>query len=412
MEDLESFKIHQTLDMTFFMEIYSVKRETKGTAVTDAVVIDSKDDFYFYQTNETKVTIDSLDKESIIVDKTAYSDGEMYLATESETDGIDRHIRGELSREKFLEYIESIGLGVEYLDCTEKSFEQTEDKEWLLKFSGYGEELLDKLIEDLSLDELDITAKDMEIEMQIDGKFRMKRVDLELICTAKKEKETPKVHVTLEYSDYNEATRGDDTPNPDDYESVDDILFVNELEDLLDELGHQYSGKFSLDVTSTFGNQSSKEYNTVTFGTKDVKFFYTIESNANGTKTKLEYKSGKLTVYNASGKATGSATQPEATAKETIHKLLQSITYDSSRVTDVSVNDSGVYTVKCEGLDRTQYQSVFASAGGSCKSVTQEISVTVTDGKIERIKSTIIASGTNNAPDLRITTTISFSTSI
>ncbi len=185
-------------------------------------------------------------------------------------------------------------------------------------------------------------------------------------------------------------TKITDTLKAEDYEEVDDIRLVSELADLLTDVEEKESGKFKLDATAAYRGNTSSEYNTVSYGTKDGKFYYDIVSVSPTARMTIKYKDGKQTVTMVGG-GTNTTTQSEDVAKNAVKSFFNQIKYDPQVVTDVELLDDGSYVLTCDDLNPDSYDYLLSGTGHNCASANQKITVKVEDGKLQEFTCVIKA---------------------
>jgi hypothetical protein len=164
-------------------------------------------------------------------------------------------------------------------------------------------------------------------------------------------------------------------------------------------------------VRASDGKQLSvyTEENKISFGEGDAGYFYDIDSYINKTRYDISYQNGKQTVK--SGSQSQENAQTEQEAREWILSLINAANYAPDIVTNVEDKGDGLYKLTCGNLNKDEYEAFFASSKGSLSSVGQTISVTIKDGAIVSILSTVTAKGTVDtygAITLTVTTSAKF----
>ena len=174
------------------------------------------------------------------------------------------------------------------------------------------------------------------------------------------------------------------------------------------------NGSFTLSLTqltrsSTSPNSSTyKETDEVTFGEGESGYFYDIEATVSGTKYDISYKDGTQTIKTSS--KTQNKAQTEKEARDYIKSLINSAGYTQNIVTAIEKRGNGVYRFTCNPNTQT-YETYYANMGGTFKSATQTITVTITDDQRTKIQSAVTAQGSvinYGTITLTVNTTVTF----
>lgn len=395
MSALTSYRVDMDMKMTFFISGIEVVGEGTGYTIED---LNLEGDYYFYTETTTTVTAESLSMNQTQKNMEAYYRGNYFISNEK--DGTSQKLYSAMSAEQAKEFhLESELDTLDLIkDCTTKEFSKNEDGTWELSCSGYTKAAIDKISEEMGLDgnTLSVEVMDMKMVMLADASYRAKQIKIDFVF--EETKQMPTVSITADYSQYNEAISTTNSLNTEDYTQVDDIRVLDDIEDLLEELGESESVKFTLDlkqlVRASDGKQLSvyTEENKISCGEGDAGYFYDIDAYINKTQYDISYQNGKQTVK--SGSQSQENAQSEQEAREWILSLINAANYAPEIVTNVEDKGDGVYKLTCGNLDTSEYENFFAGSGGKLSTVNQTITVTIKDGRIVSILSSVLAKGT------------------
>ena len=394
MESLKSYQSDVTANLSTDIYGYHCVAGFTGTQIT---IYGDSDRFYYYTVMEGTTEMKDTEKNEVVEsvkfkEIEAFHEGNMFVSSE-QGDQVQK-LYSPLTKDEYIAYLEKqeSTLDIDYEACVNKAFLKNEDKTWTLTYSGYTKKAIAVVIEAFNADELfEEEIVDMEITIHANADFTVKDMELKMIF--ENESTTSTFSMTAEYSKYNEATPIVDTLDVSQYKEVADCRLLTDIEDMIEDLEELENGSFVLDLTQTISTSYSKnsytERDTVTYGKKDGKYFYEAKASTDSTKYDIAYANGKQTVT-ISGQ-TQTVDQTEKEAKEFINGLINTAKYSSSKVSNIRKNENGIYTIVCKP-DSSLYQPVFSSLGASVQNVSQTIKVTVQDGKITKIESTLSAS--------------------
>lgn len=410
MDALTSYRTDMNMKMTFYINGVEVKGEGSGYSIED---LKHEGEYYFYTESTTKVSAGALSMNQTQTNVEAYCKGNYFISNEQ--DGTSQKLYSAMSAEDAKAYrLESEMNTLDLIeDCTTKEFSQKEDGTWELICSGYTKAAIEKISEDMGLDNSTLSVEVMDIKLTLvaDTDYRAKQIKIDFAF--EETKHMPVVSVTADYSQYNEAiTKSIDTEG---YTKVDDIRILDKIEDLLEERYESESCRFELSlkqlIRSADGKQLSvyTEDNDILVGEGDEGYFYDIDAFINKQSYDISYKNGKQTVKAGSQSQDNSQTEEEARAW--IESLMNTSKYAPNIVTNIEDKGDGVYKLTCDNLGRAEYEAVFTGNGGKMSSVGQTISVTIKDGAIVAILSTVTAKGTIASygdVTLTVTTSVKF----
>ena len=394
MESLKSYQSDVTANLSTDIYGYHCVAGFTGTQIT---IYGDSDRFYYYTvmdgTTEMKDTAKNEVVESVktkVIE--AFHEGNMFVSSE-QGDAVQK-LYSPLTKDEYIAYLEKqeSTLDIDYEACANKAFTKNEDKTWTLTYSGYTKKAIAVVIEAFNADELfEEEIVDMEITIHANADFTIKDMEFKMIF--ENESTTSTFTMKAEYSKYNEATPIVDTLDVSQYKKVADCRLLTDIADMIEDLEEMENGSFVLDLTQTISTSYSKdtytERDTVTYGKKDGKYFYDAKASTDNAKYDISYANGKQTVT-ISG-TTETVDQTEKEAKAFINGLINSAKYSADKVTNITQKEDGVYTINCKP-DASLYQPIFASVGSSSNNATQTITITIQNGKITKIDSTVSAS--------------------
>ena len=394
MESLKSYQSDVTANLSTDIYGYHCVAGFTGTQIT---IYGDSDRFYYYTVMEGTTEMKDMEKNEVVEsvkskEIEAFHEGNMFVSSE-QGDQVQK-LYSPLTKDEYIAYLEKqeSTLDIDYEACVNKAFTKNEDKTWTLTYSGYTKKAIAVVIEAFNADELfEEEIVDMEITIHANADFTVKDMELKMIF--ENESTTSTFSMTAEYSKYNEATPIVDTLDVSQYKEVADCRLLTDIEDMIEDLEELENGSFVLDLTQTISTFYSKnsytERDTATYGKKDGKYFYEVKASADNAKYDISYANGKQTV--TSSGASDTVDQSEKDAKAFINGLINSARYSSDKVTNITQKEDGVYTISCTP-DESLYQPIFASLGSASGNATQTITVTIQDGKIIKISSTVSAS--------------------
>lgn len=374
-------------------------------------------DYYYYSFSE--MTADQTDgavlgsaSTEIMNEKSieAFHDGKMFISTVSKER--TQKVYSSLTKEEYIAYRESQEAkngDIDYNDCTTASFTHNEDGTWTLQYSGYTKKTVDKMLGTFGMMEMDFDfdVEDLEFFILADEEFRVKEMNVKFIFDERSmESSAPFFEIKTQYANFNAATPITDTLNPADYTEIPDCRLLTELEDMIEALEDSKNGSFTLDMAQTLTvpsleqRQVYKETDTVTYGEQNGSYFYDIKAVSGSDTFEISYANGKQTIRISGQEQTVS--QTKADAKAYINGLINTAKYSSDYVSRITKKAEGVYEIQCDRPDTTNYEAIFEAYSGDLLEISQTITVTVKDGKIEKIENYTFAKGTASTGYQRI----------
>ena len=394
MDSLESYESDLSMQMTFFIDETEVKAIGTGCLVESGV---GTDDYYYYQSMTMTIFSDILPSSQETESIEAYNEGRMLVYNKG--DGINQKLCSQMTKEAFLEYKEdNDSLDIDFNDCSNADFVKNEDNSWSLTYSGYSETVIGSIVEDLGFDKEMVGAEisDMKISITADEDFRAKQIVFDFVFDVEEDATAvPVFTVTENFSKYNEATRIVKGINAVDYDEVEDVRLLYNVEKMIEDLQNDKDGSFVLDVSQTvtvMGQSSSyKETDTVSYGETDGSYFYDITADVSGSTIDIGYKNGVQTVTQNSASQTVDQTEDEA--RDFINGLINTAQYNKAYVSDLTKVSDGVYKFQFDKPNSSTYKQALANMGASYDSAKQTITVTIRDNKIVKIESEAEALG-------------------
>lgn len=395
MSAMQSMEIKSTVNAV----IYNSGYEFKLTG--DAYIFASKTTHY--TENQTTLSCAEIDMEQITSMMEAYYEGKMYHAVNDGT--YDQKLCSTMTHEEY-DQVQSGALTEELdlVDCTNAHFAQNEDGTWSMEFSGYTKKAMDKMLESTSMtqDMLGVPIADMKVSLHANADFLVQKMEISFEFAPEDEGLTPTFLITAEYSNYDTAVFDVAKLKMEEFTEVDDVRILESLQTLLTERQNAASGKFTLDLKSTYQMQkqtsASQETDVVTYGRKNGAYYYNIAAQVEGKSFDIRYQNGEQAVT-TDGKTT-TAAQAEEQAKLFIDSLINTGRYIGTAITDIQKLDEGVYLLI--GAP-TNLEQTMGLTGIEVTSAAQETTVTFESNKLMKIENKFVIEGTYSADTVTIT---------
>ncbi|MBQ3489098.1 MAG: hypothetical protein IJA86_00725 [Clostridia bacterium] len=405
MEKLDSYEADGTGTFSFHMKDIPFSKDITTEFTTKTIVSGTNGkDFYYYSASDFTIKTGLLKTETIKTIE-AFHDGKMFVSSENNGSSAanNQKLYSSLSAEEYMAYRENQYEDVDdidFTDCSNTTFTHNEDETWSLLYSGYSPKSMAQIIDSFGLDNevFDFDIQDMEVNIQVDKKFRIKEIKIKFIFDEADAETAPVFEVAVQYSNYNEATLITNTINPNNYKEIADCRLLSGFEDMIKKLEEDKDGSFVLEIEQTsfipYNNktESYTETNHVTYGEKDGQYFYNITSNStNYDNLKISYANGMQTFEILGVKQTQEQSEDEA--KITINDLINTAKYSARYVSDIKKLEDGVYEVQCDDPDESAYRNLYANYGGTLLALQQTLKITVKDGNIVKIENETSAKG-------------------
>ena len=385
MSKVYSYKIENKMNMTF----YSDRSPIVITATGETIAIESKDDNYYYDSLTTKVESAALELDEETTSIMAYNDGKMFSSSTGAD--LDQKLCSSLDFEEFEEFLSDEGMEISDLFGGDNiELNEKEDGGWKLKYSEFSKEKIDDLVEKIGINDLgyDFSAKDVNTTVECNKKYRVEKIKMSVVFEELEVNVLPSFEMEMNYSDYDEAERITNTINPADYQEVDDVRIIYEIEDMIDDKKDSDEGSFSLNISQTvkYGTKtigSSRENSKVNYGKEDGKYYYSISSSVNGEKVTINYKDGTTT-----GSHSEATENTDREAKAVINALIDGTGYSASRVTKIEKVSNRVYKMAVS-VPMSSFREMFDGMNVTYNYSKCEITVTLGEDKIEKISSSM-----------------------
>ena len=168
---------------------------------------------------------------------------------------------------------------------------------------------------------------------------------------------------------------------------MNDLLEMKKLDRMLDEIITRESATVQLNIRQSITRHAyeiynSAEYDKISYGIRDGKFFYDMTSNINGQNMQIKYENGKHTI-SASGEKTTTASN-DLIAKTTLAKILDCTGYEINSIKSFVNKGDEAYEVQLDKKNDESYKDVFGD-GTELYDATLDVTYTVKDGKITMI---------------------------
>lgn len=393
MGKLDSYEIETEMNMTFYVNGHQVI--SRATGRTIEVDIGEKDQ-YFYQRTTTTVNSSKLGINKNIITLQAYHEGNYFLSNRGTE--MNQRLYSPMTLKEALAFRmeSSENLDALFTECDNAEIKDNGDGTRTLQYSGYKQSALDKLTEEMELDELDLEYEvvDMPVTITINADDLIEKVELSLTFDASEDSlRVPSISVIMTYSEFNTAEREVSSLKTENFVEVKDVRLLSQLEDMLRAREKEGSFTLSTKQTTKIMGQSStqKETDTVTYGTGNNGYFYDIKAELNGAKYTISYQDGKQTVKGDGSNKSEKQTEDEA--KDFINGLINTANYYADYVTNITEVSEGVYEIESGKPEATPYKNFFAQLGGIYTKATQTITITVEQGRIVKIEGKVEADG-------------------
>jgi len=397
MDSVKSYQTDMTAKLSTEMYGYRVLADFTGK---DIKINGKAGNYYDYTIMEGSMEMKDLEKNEVIQtvktkDLRAFHEGKMFVWAEQ--DNLVQKLYSSLTKDEYITYLEKQSgmIELDFESCVNSSFVKNEDKSWTLTYSGYTKKAIDEFIEAFGDDLFEEEIEDMEITVHANADFTVKDVEIKMIF--ENESSPSEFSMNQKYSNYGEATPIVDTLDVAQYKEVSDCRLLTDIRDMIEDLEELENGSFVLDITQTLStsgpayNQTTTEKDTVTYGKKDGKYFYNAKATTGNMKYDIDYANGKQTVTVSGQVQTADQTEKEAQAF--INGLINTAKYEAIRVSNIKTLENGTYRITCDKPNENLYEPVFSSLRTLVQSVSQTIDITVQDGKIIKIESTLSARG-------------------
>ena len=379
MNSLESYSASIDTDMRLYISGFEVDADISGSQILMS-------DYYYLNYN-TVIKCDRLDLDQSIDSVVAYDDGKIYVSNVGSS--YDQRIYSDITMEDFVKYLDyefnsAVG-GFE--DAANKTYTANEDKSWTVKFWGYDDEAIERIVGSSFGDLFDADIYDLEIVINADSKYRATSAKVRVSFDVPIEEETPKLLINMEYSNYNCQEKAELDKSL--YTKVDDVLILREYDKLLKKSYEYENARFQLDVKQTIKQNDStetyEETDVVVYGEGEDGYFYDISYFSDGVSLNLSYSDKKLTI--SSGNEYQTQYQTDSQAKETINYLINSAKYEAARVRYVAKKEDGSYEITLD-VDESLYDGV--TGPYEIYRIDESINLKISNGKIGKIESTIM----------------------
>ncbi len=429
-ESVDSYTVDMSAKITGNMYGVSVQVNIDGDFVYTGALTDTPSN---HQEMKMNVKADNnsvgltVDYESV----SGYRDGKMY---KKETkDGKSCALVSSVSPEDYKKHEQAVNdVFAEDFDeilksASTKKSEPRGDGKWNITLSGYTEDAIQKLTDELFSDIGDftegykisditvkagVTEELLPIDMGIDMAFE--RVDTD------KEYTEPKVSFVIEYNDMGTAT----LPEIDlsKYKEVADLAGFIEIQKLLSDYGDSADISFVSANESTVSymgtQQDTKEIDDVKAETKDGKYTFDVKATVNpGTSDESEvditYSNGKFTMK-GEGMETQTQEMDEASAREYIGNLVDPADLSGAYISDMKLDEDGythVFTIS--DSDYSAFQEAYAAYDAKNFKAEAEVAVKYENGVISEYKYdyNLTATVQNNKMEVTVSADIKFSVS-
>lgn len=402
MQEYDAYALSLELDMVMVVEGYAVDSTATGTIIED----NRGEDYYYYSETNANVTCDELNIKQTARSISAYLDGKAF---EFRGDGkYERKLYCRMTEEEYEAYraldqsTEEQDEELNFQDCTTADFVRNEDKTWTLTYSGYTKKTINRLTSAFSTQDMDVFGADIvdiNVTLAADEDYRVTGITMAFeFDTPEGKTPAPAMDVRMELLAMgDEVVRLTDMLEQSKYKKVDDLAICKQIDHMLQDRYDAEKGEFEYEMSQTVKvmgqSQTFKETDWVKYGVEDGAFYYDIDAESEEVTTKATYKNGKQT-FTVDGE-TYDVEQTEQEAKDFVKGMISDLRmgYNSEYITNVTKKSGGVWEIELALSDTSLLEEFYEQLGGTYKSATQTVRVTVKDGKLIQISNYIKASG-------------------
>lgn len=352
---------------------------------------------YSYEAISTTLSCDEMDINEKSEELKAYYNGKMYIATKDPSG--EQKLCSTLTYDEFKDSEEASAMDkLDITDCNKSEFHKNDDGSWSLSFSGYTKKAMDSFLEDSDFSSLGVEVDDIKISVTADSNYRAMKVSLTLEFDTPKDPITiPSLEMSCEYSEYNNTLPNYEDIKVDEYTEVHDVRLLSKVNKAIGEHKDSALGGFDLSINqkSKLGNEENKMYekDTVTYGEKNGKFYYTVVSESQDGKLTLKHENGVCEYSDSTG--TESYAETEDEAKGVISGLIDISGFESSGVTGISKIGEGVYKFNINTSSTiSKIKEVFKSVSATVSKAIQDTTVTMNGDAVTKIETKIVVTGT------------------
>ena len=383
----KSYSTHLLMNMVLYSGGIKFDVEAEGNTVFSSDL--NGDSFYLSKTRES-VKAPSQNYNEILQSLNAYYDGKAFLKNKG--GAIQQTFWCEMSAEEYEEYYFKenavTATDPDFAECISRDFKLLDNGGWELNYSGYTAAAISKFEKMMKLNELDSDQKIEDISVSITAGVDFLPEKLTISVTFEDDTVKPELELVCEFSDYNNVfidTRELDT---DDYLRVDDVFLLSKIADMLEARENADDGYFMLDLDTELliaGQKStSAQAYAVEYGTDEDGYYYNIDISGTSGSGSLTFKGGILS------DGTQSTNQTHGEARETVNSLMNTAIYTEYLPNNIAKLEDGRYRLDCGELVNDSYFQIAVQLGMRYESASQSIYVTIADGEIMKIESTVI----------------------
>lgn len=397
METLVSHKEEMSTRLKYYIRGYEVQATGTGLYIE----IDTEDEYYYYQSMSMEGGSEELSLDIDVTTINAYNDGKAFLYNVG--GDVDQRFCSDMTKKKFIGYLDDITEisedDIDLIDCTKKELVENEDGTWTVMLSGYTKRTMNKLFGQNGLDEISfgVDIVDMEIVINVNSDLLITEQTFTAIFAEPEIASMVHEYVlSVEYSEYNEATPVTENLDVSDYDEIGDVSLLVNIEKMIEERQEDESGRFSISIDQEFEKPALssalvwKELYSVDYGTNDGKYVYNMDGSINDTDVTVEYCDG--TKKTTRLKIVQTVPQSELEARQYINGLINYAGYDRQNVVSITEISNGVYEIVMKP-QAGKYQQLYANNNGTYKSATETMTVTIKDDKITKIEFEVKARG-------------------
>lgn len=397
-EGASSYEMEISGDFTASVQGMEVKVTTSGTEVLSNI---GEKDFSCLTVTKNVMSMNSGASSSVSTTTEGYQNGKMFMTFEG--DGKTQKLWSEISAEEYLEHKEAMDdeEDPDEENAGRREITEEEDGTFVLLFTDFPEEELEYFAASLNpmLATLDVSCwvSDIEYKITVSKDYYPESVSINIIFAASHgTDDVPEFTMDCEYRSFNKA----DAPEVlslSEYTEVDDLRWLDILDDRLNDRINSDEGEYELSITSEYsaGNgasQSDSQTSKLSYARSKGKLQYTLTTVVDKYDCKVTYSNGKektvITMSGTDDKSVQTVDVTEAQAQYNLEALLNPCDFSSDQVLDIIVNN-GVCTFELDAASDIFFETLCAELDGNLKEGSKTLELDLEENRDE-LKSVVI----------------------
>jgi len=398
MEELENATLTTNLTMDAYVSRQHIA--TKSSSV-EQIDIDG-DELRHHQETYVEIINGAMITESTTI--SGFQDGAMYYTSDQDTiSGNTTQLQAPISVEAYTaynnEYRSANGFDLHFTakDCDSSVCEKNKDGKWVGTYTDFSKSYIERVLDDLAGVEIifaeDYAVADIVITITADSSLNPEYIDVSFEFKSVDSSASTKVPV---FSFSMEIANVDDTDieriDLSDYQTVDDLCFITQVQTTAAQFTTQDAGKFALTTVTSLelGKKSQKEDQrfSLSFSDKGTGYFYEIGTSVDDISVRVVYSDEELnTYYNRESKPRKTEKATDAVARKTVYGLTVPSDFQPGTVTDVEkkvTDGTDVYTVKTNAKETEKAMKQILGTQARNLEIVETYTFHVKDGKLQK----------------------------